>query len=378
MARAINQPPIPRYPDLDQPTQLSPPTQFTQLCHQVDDSQIDPNLNPFDDVDSVVQFDTGVDRPLTLDSQQSVVANTPPPQQESSGQTSSSDVSPQANETITTWADRLEATNLTVQDATKVLKAEPKKRKRESQKWTPEMRQIMTEFELTCRAAYLVSLDRASEKMALTFHFGKIEPAETKDYCLDYGHKKFISLANTWKCRALHNFRQYIVRLSDEVVAFKNMTDPEVIRHDMTQRFTLDEFTSVFDWTRGYVNLKDSSPKVKRWCKTIWIDLGTCLKLEYNNTNNIIARGPRAKAPAAAASASNARKYDSEFIKRRWSAYGMATTYKIYRPPFKDVKLFPRKSSSSNHHTKKLAAGFDESDLYIPGELFSDEETQDM
>ncbi|KAL7946039.1 hypothetical protein V8C42DRAFT_50120 [Trichoderma barbatum] len=85
---------------------------------------------------------------------------------------------------------------------------------------------------------------------------------------------------------------------------------------------------------KGWISINASSFQLKRWCMAIFIDLGACLKMEWNALNNI--------QPPPVAPGEERQVYDKAYISQRFDEYATEAAYDQYRPQVEDVHIIER------------------------------------
>ncbi|UKZ54742.1 hypothetical protein TrVGV298_008554 [Trichoderma virens] len=133
-----------------------------------------------------------------------------------------------------------------------------------------------------------------------------------KFFLASLNHKKFQRLANSWKNRTLNRLRIFIDQTAEADKRSRKLDKPSTCQSWFEQRYSVDNFVNIFDFCNKYININRSSNLM---APVIWIDLGTCLKMEWNLSNKIENHEMKGI------------PYGTGFTHARYHQYGKAAAY---------------------------------------------------
>ncbi|KAI1818911.1 hypothetical protein F4861DRAFT_544555 [Xylaria intraflava] len=150
------------------------------------------------------------------------------------------------------------------------------KRKRQysskSANYTDIVKIRLKEMELSARLSFFLHLN-SSQTEPLHDYLMKQFKRESKDmrsWLSATANQRLRTNMNTWKYRVLDNLVNHVRALNKEDAEFKRAKNKVVASSIVQKKFNLESFAMVFDFVKGWIDLKSSLPPTEKYCKRMY------------------------------------------------------------------------------------------------------------
>lgn len=187
---------------------------------------------------------------------------------------------------------------------------------------------IFHSLETSTRISFLCTFNDSMAKDIVQYHLGSIEGVDNM-VLMSEGLTKVKNNINSWRCNAFKNLYIHVRRLDSQFPIFKRQTALNVIQQHLESFYKLDEFIEIFDFTKKKINLPQSSKKVAKWCKIVYIEMAALVKMRVN-------RGATCHADDAG------KEYTAKFLSDRFQNLSNSKRLQKFVPDSHvDVALLP-------------------------------------
>ncbi|KAI2632955.1 hypothetical protein GGS21DRAFT_544306 [Xylaria nigripes] len=162
-----------------------------------------------------------------------------------------------------------------------------KKRKRnyisKSENYTELIHKRLKEFELSCRVAFFLKMNNSQGQYLFDYFMSEYEgPIELRSWLADVARDRMNSNFNSWKFRIIDNLINHVRVLNKEETEFRRAKMKLVAATFAEKTFNLESFVMIFDFVKGFIDLRDPLPIVKKYCKLLYVELVSYAKMHTN------------------------------------------------------------------------------------------------
>ncbi|KAI1822540.1 hypothetical protein F4861DRAFT_540926 [Xylaria intraflava] len=142
------------------------------------------------------------------------------------------------------------------------------------------------------------------------------------------------NVCSSWKLKTIKHLEDHVKLLCSQDKVLADCEDLKTLHNFLKDKFDADNWGEIMEPWRKTVNVRASGPKVRRWSKSLYVDLGARIKLSLD-----WKKIPASTRPAEVV-------WDKAAISHRFDTITRAPGYKQIRPARADITIF-------TPHTKK-------------------------